>query len=224
MNVKWKIGFHIVITLIIGIVIGALLNRALVHRWIREALAMRGAGLRVPGAERMLNPASPEQEAKIQAILDKHARRMSEIHERYGKELEAAFKALKAEIDPVLTPEQRAQFAKAIPGPPPQFGRPGRFPGGPPFAGEPRLAVLKTELGLSEDQAAKVKSILDDFENQMRESRERGGPPEDFEARRELLQKKDAEIEKILTEEQKEKYRRLESREFQRPERPMPFR
>jgi Spy/CpxP family protein refolding chaperone len=233
MNVRWKVGLHIMITLVIGIVIGAMLNRALVQRWIREALTMRGAGLRVPGAERMLKPTSPEQEAKIQAILDKHAQRLSQIHQRYGKELEAAFKSLKDEIDPVLTPEQRAQFEKMIPGPPPDRGRAGGFPGGWPPGGMPfgrglfpgafELALLKTELGLSEDQAAKIKSILDDFETRMQKTREAGGPPGDFEALGQLEKEKDGAIEKVLTDEQREKYRRLKSQRFERHGRPLPF-
>ena len=112
MNIKWKIGIHIAVTLIIGIAIGAMLNRALVRHWIRDSLSMRGAGLRAPGGELPFKPTDAAQEAKIQKVLDQHAQRLSAIHDRYGKEIEASFKSLKSSLDPILTPEQRAEFEK----------------------------------------------------------------------------------------------------------------
>jgi Spy/CpxP family protein refolding chaperone len=232
MNAKWKIGFHIVVTLVIGIVIGAMLNRVLVRSWIREALTMRGAGLRVPSVERMLASVTPGQEAKIQAALDRHAQRMSQIMQGHEKELEAAFKALKDEIDPILTPEQRAELQKAIPGPPPQFAPAGVFPGGwrPRrwmFGGGPpgrfRAGELKSELGLTDEQAAKIKALLEDFEKRIQGDREKGGAPGAFEALKELRQKTDAEIEKILTDKQRETYRRLREKRLEEPPPSVPF-
>ena len=219
MNVKWKIAIHIAATLIIGILIGALLNRTLVHRRIRGMLEMRTAGLLAPRPERNLKPVSPEQEKRIREILDSHAERLAEIHKRFDGEIQSAFKSLRQEIDPILTPEQRDQFKRMIPGPPPFFdrGRPG-FPPfkrrySPPFA----LEALQEELNLSEDQNKKVRSILEQFRNQAPlpgESPEMAGPADGL---RRVREKLDQEIEKVLTDEQKEKFRRL-----MKMRRPMP--
>jgi hypothetical protein len=234
MNAKWKIGIHIAVTLVIGIAIGVLLNRALVGRWIRETLTMREVGLRAPGPQKALRPLAPEQEAKIQPILDQHAKRMSEIHARYRKEIEAAFKSLKDEIDPILTPEQKAQFEKFIPGPPPPMpGQRDGFPGGRgpgdlplgrgPFSGPFELSLLKTKLNLSEDQAAKIKAIQDDFDKKTQWTPDSRFPPFGLEALRKAEQDRDEEILKILSGEQKEKYRRLRGPGFGRPGGPYPL-
>jgi Spy/CpxP family protein refolding chaperone len=214
MNVKYKIAIHIAATLIIGILIGALLNRALVHRRIRGVLEMRTAGLLASRPERNLKPVSPEQEKRIREILDSHAERLAEIHKRFDGEIQSAFKSLRQEIDPILTPEQRDQFKRMIPGPPPFFNR-GR-PGFPPMRslGSPLFALegLQQELNLSEDQNKKLKAILDEFRNQAPrpgESPEMAGPAD---ALRRVREKLDQEIEKVLTDDQKEKFREIMKR------------
>jgi Spy/CpxP family protein refolding chaperone len=211
MNIKWKIGIHIVATLLIGILIGALLNRTLVQRRIRNVLEMRTAGLLAPRPERDLKPLSPEQEKKIREILDKHAARMSEIHQRFDSEIQAAFKSLNQEIDPILTPEQREQFKRMIPGPPPFPGRsPRGFPpmeraGMPPF----ELEALQRELNLTEEQMGKVKAIIDEFRKQAPRPGEKPEGPGFGDPLRQIREKMDQEIEEVLTDEQKEKFREL---------------
>jgi hypothetical protein len=238
MSAKWKIVIHLVVVLIIGIVIGALLNRAIVQKRIKDMVTMRNVGLRVPRPERVLEPADAEQEAKIQAVLDKHAQRLSEIHQRFNSEIDAAFKSLKDEIDPILTPEQKKAFEKMIPGPPPSFGGPRRFAGGPegprgrpagefplekaPFSAEFELAMLKTELNLSADQAVKIKTILDKYNTQRQSLSEKEISPDQFERLRREEEKKDKEIEKILSAEQREKYKKVKARMFERPRWPAP--
>jgi hypothetical protein len=280
MSVKWKIVLHVVVVLIIGIVIGALLNRALVQKRLRDMVVMRGAGLREPRPQKILRPADAAQEAKIQAVLDKHAQKLSEIHQRFNSEIDAAFKSLKEEIDPILTPEQKKAFEKMIPGRPPQFGRPPGLLGGPPrppsgplvapggqpafpgqapgsrggpegppgqppgspggmpgrpggplrgfpkemtpFSAEFELAMLKAGLNLSEDQAAKIKAVLDHFIAKRQSLSEKGISPEDFDSFRQMEEKKDKEIEKILTAEQKEKYEKAKSRMSEKFRWPIP--
>ena len=275
MKTRWQIIIQVVAVMIIGIVIGALLNRALVQHRLRDMVAMRGAGLREPRPERFLKPSDAEQEAKIQAILDQHAQKFSEIHQRFNKEIDSAFKSLKDEIDPILTPEQKKAFEKMIPGPAPKFGRPSlspggplRSPGGPPaapggqpgfprqapgsrvgpegppgplrrspgampgrpggptggfpvgrtlFSAEFELAMLKTELNLTEDQAARIKDVLNQFISQRQSLSEKGISPDDFDSLKQAEEKKNKEIEKILTPEQKERYKKLKGRTFEQP-------
>jgi len=265
MNAKWKIGIYIVVTLIIGIAIGVLLNRAMVRHWIRGELTMRETGLR-PFRGEVVKPTDAVQEAKIQKILDRHAQRLAAIHSRNRKEMEAASKLLKSEMDPILTPEQRAQFEKRMPGPPPPTpGLPGGFPGGGapgglgpgemrpggfpgvpgpgapgpgdrepggpdsvrrgpaglpggpgdyplsrgPLSGPFGLAVMKAELKLSEDQAAKIKSIQTEANKKVNWTPASPGPSPGPDVLGKVEQDVREAVLKVLTDEQKEKLTRL---------------
>jgi hypothetical protein len=219
MSIKWKIAIHIVATLLIGILIGALLNRTLIQRRLRNILEMRAVGLLTPRPERDLKPVSPEQEKRIREILDKHAGRLAEIHQRFDQEIKSAFKSLRQEIDPILTPEQRGQFKRMIPGPPPFPNRPRP---GFPFMGRPDspkfdLEILRKELSLSEEQTGKIKAIMEEFWKQAPRPGERPEGAGGADALRQIREKVDQEIEKVLNDDQREKFRQFMSR---RP--PMP--
>lgn len=140
MTINWKAAFFTLAALVAGIVAGAWLDRILVRNRFRDLLEMRRAGLLDPRPEKDLG-VTPEVEKKIREIVERHAERMAGIHERFRGEIRASFDALTKEIDPLLTPEQRARFRKMIPGPPPRGGGvlgfgfapfPGRPPGPPP--------------------------------------------------------------------------------------------
>lgn len=219
MNVRWKIAIHITVTLLIGILIGALLNRTLVQRRLKNMLEMRAVGLLAPRPERDLKPMTPEQDKQIREILAKHAERMAEIHQRFDREIQSAFKSLSKEIDPILTPEQRDQFKRMIPGPPPFPFRPRRgFPlmgrrDSPPF----ELETLRRELNLSEGQTDKVKAILEEFWNQAPRPGERPEGAGVAGPLRQIREKMDQEIKKVLTDDQREKFR-----QFMKMRGPMP--
>jgi uncharacterized membrane protein YfcA len=63
MNAKAKIVLHMGVTLIIGIAIGAMLNRAIVQKHIRGIMERRAAGMFLPVRD-ILASATPEQEPK----------------------------------------------------------------------------------------------------------------------------------------------------------------
>jgi hypothetical protein len=90
------------------------------------------------------------------------------------------------------------------------------------FSAEFELAMLKTELGLSEDQAAKIKAVLDQFVAQRQSLSEKEISPDDFDSLRQAEEKKSKEIEEILTEAQKEKYKQIRARMSGRLRWPMP--
>jgi len=218
MNIRWKIAIHIVATLLIGILIGALLNRSLVQRRIKSVLEMRAVGLLAPRPERDLKPVSPEQDKKIREALGNHAERLAEIHKRFESEIQASFKALNQELNPVLTPEQREELKRMIPGPPPFFDRGRRgFPpmmggaGLPPFG----LEALQKDLNLTEEQMAKIKTIMDELRKQGPRPWDKPQGPEMGDPLRPSWEKLDEAIEKVLTDEQKNKF--LELRKTRRP-------
>ncbi len=211
MSAKWKISLYLVVTLIIGIVIGAMLNRALVQKRIKSIFKTEIGSSLVRDAERVLAPMSPEQQILIREIVDKHAQQLSEIHERFGNEIQAAFKSLREEINPLLTAEQKRQLEGLFPGPPPFRRRPPEGFGfmKRPFSPESELAGLQSELNLSKEQADRIKAILEEFQSQVQSLRGKEAPPEAFDSFRQANEKKFQEIEKILTKDQREKFQQL---------------
>ena len=269
MNAKPKIVICLAAALVIGIAIGAMLDRALTAKRLSDAPDMRQISRL--NAERLpFKPTDAAQEAKIQKVLDQHARRLSAVHQRYRTEIETAFKSVKAQLDPILTPEQRAEMEKSIPGPPPPMpgGRgdfpgmggpgglgpgderlPGAFPGGPtpggpvpggavpggprpgmpgpggpvagafrpdefpltrgPLAGQFGLAVMKAELKLSEEQAAKIKVIQTETGKDVRWTPDSRNPPPGPEVMKKVEREMQEAVLKVLTSEQQEKFRRL---------------
>jgi Spy/CpxP family protein refolding chaperone len=223
MNDRLKFGIYIIFIFILGLAIGILLNRALLQKRIKDMLIMRASGRIVPQLEEIVKPENPEQWTLIREILDKYETKMAEIHLRFREEIEAAFKSLKADVDPLLTSEQKKRLEDMLPKPPPFLkreprgfglppGGPGPSPGLPPgpFRGrsvEEELAFLADELILTAEQADKVKAILKDYEDRAKPQMEKPGFPEEFKAVMRLREERDKEIEKVLTREQAEKWR-----------------
>lgn len=74
---------------------------------------------------------NPQQRVEIQGILDRHRVRMESIMSGVRPQMRQEIEAANAEIEKVLTPEQRAQFAKMRMRIGPRRGM-GRPPGPPP--------------------------------------------------------------------------------------------
>jgi hypothetical protein len=79
------------------------------------------------------------------------------------------------------------------------------------------LEVLQKELNLSEDQNKRVRAILEEFWNQAPRPGERSEPAGVARRLQQTREKIDQEIEKVLTADQKEKFR-----EFMKRHPPMP--
>ena len=127
MNVKVKTALIIIITLIIGIFLGAMLNRALLRHRIQKTFFMHKPDGLVFFIEEMIQP-EPDQRDQIRTIVEKHADRMEEMRERFFKEMEADRESFLKELDPLLTPEQKKRLRR---------GPPGFFPGRRPFRDRP---------------------------------------------------------------------------------------
>jgi Spy/CpxP family protein refolding chaperone len=210
MTAKVKIILYMGATLVVGIAIGAMLHRTIAVRRIRNIMEMRAAGRFVPDLQAVLDSATPEQAPKIREAFEKHRVELAEIHERFGKEIQAAMESFKKEVEPLLTPEQKKRFETNFPGPPPflRHGREGFPMGGPSFPGGWGLERLKDELKLSDDQLAKIKDILGRYRKPA-EPRPEAGPGPGATFTPDDLAKMEAEIEDVLTAEQKAEFRRI---------------
>lgn len=134
----------LVATLLLGIVLGAVLNAW----WARERFE-RLRRLRTPGGFeqiviRTLKPTSPEQRRNIEAVVGRTAQRLDSLRTRHWSEVRATVDSMRVDLEPILTDEQRKTLTRRIrmhrhrSG----FRPPGRPPGpdsiGPPQRRAPR--------------------------------------------------------------------------------------
>lgn len=219
MNIKLKMTFIIIITLVIGIVIGALLNRTITQNRIKGILSRRDPGPFVASFEKIIEPDAAQREL-IRDILDRHAKRISQIRAKSMEELKSSFESMMAELDSVLTPEQKKRLEKMrFPGIPP-FRMPPPFPMPPPgkIDIDEELSVLKERLSLSEDQAIQIKQVLVEVRDEFEMMREKEVNPREVEQlMRELEERKDQAIENILNSDQKKLYEQIKK---ERPKKP----
>ena len=218
MNVKVKTTLIILTTFVIGVALGALLNRALLHRRIERAFAWRNPSALSGMIESIVSP-DTEPSAEIEKILKDHAATMSRIRENSFAEMEEAVRALDEALTPLLTPEQKERFRRKPIGP---FGfrPPGRDPrrgglGGP--AGSPDLWYWTDQLDLTEEQVNRLRELLPGPTMPPgMGSQDMQGMERMLHMWKNLQQDLDKALAEILTEDQKAEYERLKQEQRDR--------
>ena len=204
MNIKVKTTLIIIITLALGIFIGAMLNRALLQHRIRSVFSMRNPNRLVPIYEEIIKPDTTQSEL-IREILIKHAQQTSEIRASFRQQMQSALESMRAEIEPLLTPTQKKRLKRRF------LGRL-LFPNQRPKKTEVKeeLQVLKEKLRLTLDQAARVRRVLEESRNRaIMIRKERRNSRRKWQVLKELEEKKEKAIEKILTKDQKKLYEQI---------------
>ena len=117
MNYKVKITGLTLIILIIGIILGALINGAIMmHRYKQFQSFLEPGGFE-RFMERVVRPDESQRE-KMREIIDKYSDQLDETRIR----AEALIDSMTTELDLILTPEQKSRLEK-------RFSTPGRrFP------------------------------------------------------------------------------------------------
>jgi Spy/CpxP family protein refolding chaperone len=217
MSVKAKTTIIIVLTLFIGVAIGAMLNRALLHRRIARTIAWGNPAAMTANLERLLSP-TDEQSKEIRRILEEHGAVLLKIRKDSMQETMVVMQSLEAALDPILTPEQKRSLSRRDFGPR-AFGKPGQgLPPGrrPERRGSEELERLAERLGLTPDQKNQIGSLL----QQPVMASPFGWGSRDIEGmllrwanRQEQL---DRAISGILTEEQKQEYARIKQERRQK--------
>jgi len=227
MSMKSKVTFIIVITLVLGIFVGFMLNRIYSQSRVRNILSRRSPDFFVTFYERILEP-DTKQSKMIGEILDTHAKQVSAIRENFQEELQSLFESMKAQIEPILTPEQKERLKERFPRPSPYRDRPGKKRGL-----DKELAALKERLHLSEDQASQIKQIFEELH--MRPGRIWGETrfpgswrmpgeprfPGGMTPMIERQKKVEKAIQEILTEEQKELFKQIKKERLERMKKEM---
>ncbi|TDI85776.1 MAG: hypothetical protein E2O79_01130 [Caldithrix sp.] len=164
--------------------------------------------------ERVLDP-SEEQRDDVERIIETRSEQLRELHETHQTGVIAIYDSLRADLQILLTDEQKKRFEEQI------------VKGSHKIA-ESRIGRLTEALDLNDDQQKRIEEIMAEFKNQPRS--ERKGARGNWQDRRKMVrnqfQKMHEEIEAVLTPEQKEKFGELRMqrrRPFDAPPGPPPF-
>jgi hypothetical protein len=135
MGVRSKSVIVLIVTLLLGVLIGTLLVGPLIaRRHFDRVDAMRTREGFAQRMERIIEP-DASQTVKVRQILTKHAAQFDGIFTQHRLQMDALVDSMWQELGPILTDEQRARLEHSKPG----HGRPPRHgnmpPGGVPLEG-----------------------------------------------------------------------------------------
>jgi len=103
--IKTKIILLVIVSLVLGLLTGFLASSRLRLRKLEPVRTYFSADHFRERLYRVIEPDDDQKEI-IDQILDKHARAGAELHIRIRKEIDSSFKAMRKELDAVLTREQ----------------------------------------------------------------------------------------------------------------------
>jgi hypothetical protein len=113
MNMKVKTTIVIIITLIFGIVLGAMLNRTFMYRRIQRAFDSVNPNRFMMILERAIGP-NQEQKKLVKEILQKHEKEISALRKDLRDGMLSSIESLQKELASVLTPEQKERLEKMM--------------------------------------------------------------------------------------------------------------
>jgi hypothetical protein len=112
MNMKIKTMIILVFTLLIGIILGALLDRTIMRiRFQKRFHEVRRARGITRLLEDLIRPDESQYEA-VKGILEKYSKRLHDQREKSFQEMDVVMDSLRAELDQILTDEQKARLKK----------------------------------------------------------------------------------------------------------------
>ncbi|MFQ5650206.1 MAG: hypothetical protein ACE5IY_09725 [bacterium] len=194
-------------TLVLGIVLGALSSGAIRHERMARFRHMPRQERFRHVLERIIEP-TEEQRAALEQAVQRRFEQIADLREKFEDEIFAIHDSLRNDLASVLSADQLARLEAHL-------------EKAPRMAIEERVHRLSRALELSESQAAQIKEIMHNMSASFQpprispdaRRRHRRGMRARFEKMR-------AEIEAVLTPEQREKYREL----MQHQPRPFPGR
>jgi uncharacterized membrane-anchored protein YhcB (DUF1043 family) len=144
MKIETKTYVIIVVTLVIGMVIGSLITGAVVHHRVRRFMNLGHPEHLATRIEELIGPNESQREA-VHEILMKHSQMFLQVHSHFESEMLALRDSLKKDLGPLLTEEQKERLERQPKRPRPfREGKPGPWrghePGSPPPPVEERLS------------------------------------------------------------------------------------
>lgn len=205
MSIKVRVSIIIIVTFVLGILIGAMLNRAMIQRRIDRALSRMHPYQIAAVLNQRLRP-DQKQAQQIQKILDKYTSVLTQTREDFLEETDKAMAALEAELDPILSPKQKALLRERPFGPRGFSERARQFMS--PLSNPKRISEtmdwLDFKLDLTEVQQQQIREIILKAGKRRLSPWERNRDPEQRgQERIRRFQEMNEAIEQILDQEQK---------------------
>jgi hypothetical protein len=199
MKPKLKATIFVVSAFLLGGLVGALVNGAIMSRRSAALRALPPGPLFIAAVERAVKPDDNQRQA-IKQILDRHAGAVAAAMQGFEEKMVQIMDSVQSDLALVLTSEQRQRLQESIE----------RLPMSrmPPVAHDGPLAFLREQLDLSERQVSQIATILDTLDRRTASMIVR--EVEDPNAARgkisELARGAENKIKSILTLEQRRKY------------------
>jgi len=111
LNIKVKTAIIGVVTLLVGLLLGALIHRAISQERIRKIMDVRTHDGFVRRFERGIIPGNTQRES-VKKIIRKYARKFQQINQEQRERVTLMFKEFYEELSEVLTPEQMKHFRR----------------------------------------------------------------------------------------------------------------
>lgn len=128
MTPKVKSSILLISTLIIGMLLGALVNARVAEQRVQQIESLRSQRGFVQYLERGIKPVDDQQRAEIRTVLQRTQERMG-LHMRQSRqEVRAILDSMRTELDTVLTDEQMRRLERHLQ----QRSRGPRLQGRPP--------------------------------------------------------------------------------------------
>ena len=112
MNLQVKPALIIIGTLLIGIVLGALMSRALADRQYRRIGDMMRPDRLSMRLIKIIEPLEPDQREAVTAIVEETAAKIRDLTRETRFEMHAVMDSMFMELKPLLTDEQNARLEK----------------------------------------------------------------------------------------------------------------
>jgi Spy/CpxP family protein refolding chaperone len=223
MNTKTKATLAILATFIVGLILGAIGNGALMNSRSKKFDSMRPSEFLLSDIQRIVQPDSSQREA-VDTISKRTAQKIEALLKKHRLEMTAILDSMRSDFALILTQEQRERLRDRLKSFERQrTERPGF---GPPMfnSGFNPPQRLKEELNLDEVQTEQVHKIYEDAHVALMKTFEasRDNPQAMRTQASEMMAKMDEKIEALLTEKQKEKFQQIKKERPLFPEAQIP--
>lgn len=110
MSARLKSLLLLFAALLLGGVLGALVNARLAEARLEQVASLRSSSGFVRFVERGIEPRDEAQREAIRAVLQRSAEQLAETRNQHRQEVRRIVEATRAELAPLLTADQRAQL------------------------------------------------------------------------------------------------------------------
>lgn len=105
MTTKAKITLLLIALFVLGVFVGATLNRALVQNRIRRTFSYRRPAALTQTMMNLIQP-TPEQREQLKPILEKFSKRMEAERKQMQENMQITRESFQEELKKILTPQQ----------------------------------------------------------------------------------------------------------------------